>query len=203
MAHTVTQHALEPILSTVYHLICILFRILCLLKYLKNKSCHHCFTFLRHFTISALLLLVSPINLSGVSTSHLLGQTWRRETKCSEAQTLKVLCFQMGIFGSIGPQLRYSSAVLWDESAPSFSCLSHTLFTHFTSYSFFKTVPNPATELDGKWVDGFYLKMLLTQQMHLSLKKNANCLTPRNSLIGRAAHEKWKSSCRGKKTPSG
>lgn len=140
----------SPFCQQIYHLIYILFRIFCLLKHLKNKSCHHCFMFPRHFTISAPSSLVSPINLSGVSTSHLLGQTQRRKTKCSEDQDSKELCFQKGIFGSIESQQRYSSAVLWDESALSFSPLSHTLFTHFTSYSFFKTVPNPATELDSK-----------------------------------------------------
>lgn len=172
MAHTVTQWAPEPILSTVLlQLICI-FRILCLLKHLKNKSCHHCFTFPRHFTISAPSLLVSPISLSGVSASHLLGQIWRRETKCSQVSDPKSTLLSNGDFwfNWTSAKVQFCSSVGWICSL-NLSPFTHTHHTFYIVQFFFKTVPNPATELDSKWVDGFYLKVLLTQQMHLSLKK--------------------------------
>lgn len=161
---------------------------------MKNTSCHHCFMFPRRFTFSAPSLLVSLINLSRASTSHWRGQTWRRETKCSQLPDPKVLCFQMGIFGSIELQLRYNSVGL-------ICCLILSPFRHclhtFHTPQIFLNSPKSLSRT-GPQVSRSFLFESAAHSANAPLWRNANCLMLKNSLIGRPAYEKWKFPCRGK-----
>lgn len=98
----------------VYHLIHNLFRIHSAptFKKKKNNSCHHSFMFPRQFIISSLPSLALPINLSSASISHLLGQNWRREIKCSQVPNPKCTFLSNRDFDSVELQPRYSSVGL-------------------------------------------------------------------------------------------